>query len=1248
MYAHGDYSTSDRTSVSASFDNVDLPDDNGHDGASNGSWPWDAAMVDSWSADDAFLDLRALTANLTHQNLGEACVLTAVDLADVVDGPPDASTSQSGTGTSSSLTLATVNGDATFAHSWSGSKNYAHIATSIVGTDGSVIAIDCLCVWDAMTAITIDAGATVIADDSHVASNSTIAAVVTAKTVAGGSAQSIGVSPALESSAAATLAVQGGGAAATAGEIGHWTDSVGGQIPSIGTYIPISLATEERNDGIYTLSGDNTLVLTSGGNYRITARITGESNVNSRANGQAKIVQVGGTSTFLWSTSATGYLRDVSEHTYGLEIEAYIAGASPGASIQLQWRADINNLTLGSVAGMSHLQVVRYAHTAVAAYSIATTGQSLGGLVPNTVGLSAIHESDTAAIELVGTGVELRTSGRWYEVIGSVAGLGLGARTQRMMQFAITDGPSGQARQVCYQRNSSNEYAGVALVDRFQHPGTDPVVRLEVFRGPSLAEGGGGDDGGWVSSEGGLCVIELPPGVRAGRWYDSTGGQAAYGEISTAATVVAVAETISDEDIGSFARVSNTEVEAAQSMDALVLANLMSGSSVITVGQRHTGVGRILIDGAPQALGTSYNFARGAQSTSGTHGCSGLVGGIYSLSALERIGLQAGRIDGGETGQNHQTQPGKQILLALDLGSLAPPVAGSVDIPLGAASEYSTASGLSAALGGADVVASGAAEIDAASPATVGLGVLDSELSAASESDSAAAAVVALGSSAATIGSAGESDIAYALTSTGAVDVVLEATAEVDAASVISSASGPLGVGMGLPIEVDTAYTSSPAPGAGIIALDAPTEASVAELLVAALGSSSSALAAASESDSAAAAVADVGPVAVAIDDVAEVSAAHGQVAALGSSAAIIGSASESSTAYALTSTGAVDVVLEATAEADAASVISSVRGALAVAMELPIEVDTAYVSSPAPGAGIIALDAPTEASTAESLVAALDSSAAALAAASESDSAAAAVADVGPVAVAIVDAAEVNAAHSQVAALGSSAVAVGSAGESDIAYALTSTGAVDVVLEATAEVDAAHASSPDLGLLAVGIGLPIEVDTAYTSSPVPGAGIIALDAPTEASVAESLVAALGSSSGALVAASESDSALATAALMESVALSIGEGRERDDASSVGLQIGVVGAPLDLATEAGVARIITVSLGSSSVSLAAAVELDVAYEAIPASALLPADLSGLSLFADLAPMPALLTVAPSDAVWTAAPLVHIFTLPPED
>ncbi|PJF34166.1 MAG: hypothetical protein CUN57_00245, partial [Phototrophicales bacterium] len=220
--------------------------------------------------------------------------------------------------------------------------------------------------------------------------------------------------------------------------------------------------TVARNDGsAYSwASTTSTVTLPSSGlanGYLIIAAFEFQDTSNGRHNPQGKIVQASGTGNIVGGATS-GYNRDASEDRSYVRTWAMVDSPSAGATFQFQWKRDNESPTGGTVR--SEFQVIPLYYSNIGMYK-STTAALYGGTTPNqTTGWTAVHESDTAAIQLATNQVTVKTANTRYLVLGSWFFEGLGGRTQRW--GGLRDGGTflNHAKSYAYSRNGNNDEVG--------------------------------------------------------------------------------------------------------------------------------------------------------------------------------------------------------------------------------------------------------------------------------------------------------------------------------------------------------------------------------------------------------------------------------------------------------------------------------------------------------------------------------------------------------------------------------------------------------------------------------------------------------------------------------------------------------------------------------------------------------------------------------------------------------------------
>ena len=462
---------------------------------------------------------------------------------------------------------------------------------------------------------------------------------------------------------------------AAVGDIGHWRDSVGGQIPGT-SFAAFETDQEIRNDGIYTRPDDSTIELDEAGDYLIISTIRGVDSSNGRYNAQARIALTSGSGS-LFTSYYTGYSRDTSEDTAWFRAVGVVIGASANAQIQVQRRRDTDAPTSGSIAGESDVQVVRINPTNYGIYAIGGTGAAYLGTTLNTVNITAVTaESDTNAIQ-GDTGTETITvkgDNKRYLIAWSVSGNTGGSRTQRIGQLNYDGTGQGWTQSYCYQRSSTNEYCGIGSMDILETATADRDIQVKVFRGAGVAadQGGADNNGSWVTDGNGqMIVLEMPDSLEVFHSYDSTGLQ----NISSSATLNAMRD-VSFNDAASFTKASNTAVDVTNPADVFAWANVWTARNSVGSGLRLTAYGSITVNGVEQSTGEHGNYIRGNQGSVDTFGGSFHPAGIFTVgTAGYDLGVNMDPLSGSEAAgaATDRTQPSTVGFFSLNLDTLLPP-----------------------------------------------------------------------------------------------------------------------------------------------------------------------------------------------------------------------------------------------------------------------------------------------------------------------------------------------------------------------------------------------------------------------------------------------------------------------------------------------------------------------------------------------------------------------------------------------
>lgn len=477
-----------------------------------------------------------------------------------------------------------------------------------------------------------------------------------------------------------TIVYEKGGAPSliTTSRGGHWQDDAGNQIPTT-SWAGFNMAAEidvDANSGL-TKPNDSTIQVedampaaVSGGKARLfVANIKLDTSHNNRGNFQFRFALVGGTGS-LFSTHASGYVRNTSNKVTWIRVIGVLADSSANAQVQLQWRRSSQSVTMVTLQDVSDLQCQEIWYDAIGIYSD-TGGDALGGTTRNTVPLdTTVLESDTNKIERTLNDVAMKQNETKYLVLGSVAGASGGSRTQRISNFAYDGTPRESTQVYAYQRNSANPYAGMALFDMYDSDEVTVNASMQCYRGAGVAanQGGADVDGSWSSTNGfnQMCVIALPSTAKGFISADGTGAQTLGGST----TSINGMRTASLEDTDSYSRSSNINMFTNEAHRMLCWSNVFTARSNITSGVRGNIGSRILLDASPQTTGEHGNYTRGNQGSQDCFAGSFNAGGVFNATLNGAVVVQT--FDAGDNGAGDDTQPNSAGFFALNLDSTAP------------------------------------------------------------------------------------------------------------------------------------------------------------------------------------------------------------------------------------------------------------------------------------------------------------------------------------------------------------------------------------------------------------------------------------------------------------------------------------------------------------------------------------------------------------------------------------------------
>ncbi len=456
------------------------------------------------------------------------------------------------------------------------------------------------------------------------------------------------------------------------GDVGIWRDSAGSQIPGT-SYAAFNFATQERNDNsTYSKPDAATIQFGEAGLYLIRWIIQQDDSSNNRTNGKTRAIQATGSGDF-FSTHHTGYSRNNNNRVYSMAGRAFI-NAAVNDQVTIQDIRDTDAPTGGSLVDASFLEVVKLGEDGdfdYAIYEQSTGNQTYGGTTPNDVGFEATPiETNTSSIELQAndTDIRLKRDNAKYWFMYSISGDGGGSRTQRVSRSVTGSTLIPGSGSYAYQRNGSNEYAG--MLGEFMHEvgTTDEDVSIQCWRGDGVAanDGGADVDGSWntIASEVTCLVIDMPDHWNSAAYYDSTGLEDISGGFSGDLSVFR--DTLWEDS--PFSRDSNTDMTVSSAVDAWCTGTTVTARVGITGGTRFTGGITWEIEGTDQTRGEHKQYTRGNQGTQDTFGGGWCWGGIYALAANDT--LQGQVIDRGDNGNDDETRPSYTAAFFLDLDNL--------------------------------------------------------------------------------------------------------------------------------------------------------------------------------------------------------------------------------------------------------------------------------------------------------------------------------------------------------------------------------------------------------------------------------------------------------------------------------------------------------------------------------------------------------------------------------------------------
>lgn len=521
------------------------------------------------------------------------------------------------------------------------------------------------------------------------------------------------------------------------GDISIFQPAAAGALPGT-AFAGVAMGSTVRADDAVTITkaNDSTVQINnaSGRRFLMRAAVKIEDLSNGRATTQLQFANTSGATTVFFTTGETGYSRDTSENEHNVIAWCVVEPNATNVQVQLQWRRDTDAPTGGLVVANSSWEVIEIDWEAVGHYAAATTGQAYGGVALNTVVLdSTIVETGGGVISRSGNTITVSNPDSTYLVIGTMWGNNGNQRTQRNIRLAYGGAsapPDVEAN--CYQRNASNEYAGVQIADIIRRPaaGSNITINMEAYRGAGVAndQGGADVDGNWDNQFAHLIVLQLPLSIEAIRYHDSVGLQAQAG---TTSFLYNISDTEDFTDAASWSTNSGG-FTAEYDGDALVCANIWSARSTVTSGARLTVLGRWDIDGTDQPRTEHSFYNRGNQGSQDTFGSSLHPSGVLAVSTFDFLRVNSARIAGGESG-NARTQPNSVSAWALNIATFAsagPPDqtvtagAGSVNATGAAATVIPGAVSAPAGAGVVNANGAGSAVLPGAVSASAGAGTV--------------------------------------------------------------------------------------------------------------------------------------------------------------------------------------------------------------------------------------------------------------------------------------------------------------------------------------------------------------------------------------------------------------------------------------------------------------------------------------------------------------------------------------------
>lgn len=395
--------------------------------------------------------------------------------------------------------------------------------------------------------------------------------------------------------------------------------------------------------------------------YFITVHIEFRDTSNGRCNILGRVQQTAGTGNFITGVGQ-GYLRDSSEDNAYIRCWAFVDSPSAASTFQYQWirGSDAPNSTDGPRRCV--FEVVEFFYSNIGIYK-STSTSAYGGTTLNTVtGFSANYESDTSAIEIASDVVTLKGAGKRYFMLGSSSfDSGGSTRTQRCAGFEVDDGGGAvmYQQQYSYGRSTSNPYMSMCWADIIERDASNIDVNMYAFRGfgVGLWEGGADSDGSSLGNDHAMVFIELHDATEVFRTRDTVADQNVN---QTGPIDINIARTAGLDlmDSGSFARESDTAINAEVELEGLFGANVFCASGDLATGSRWTCEAFITEDGVEAHTTKHGNYMRNAESTADCFGWSAFPCGTRTLSLNSNVGVSLEELSGTERagGNDVETQ----------------------------------------------------------------------------------------------------------------------------------------------------------------------------------------------------------------------------------------------------------------------------------------------------------------------------------------------------------------------------------------------------------------------------------------------------------------------------------------------------------------------------------------------------------------------------------------------------------------